>query len=137
MSEDKERAVLIPEHGNGVLRPFPPGVSGNPAGKPKGTKHISTWIQELMNDEEFTVDNFLHGGKQYKGAPIKAIIQVAMYQALAGEKDWADWLAKYGWRETVQHEHTVEIKPILGGLSTGELSANNSDQEAIPSPQEN
>lgn len=27
---------------------FPPGVSGNPAGKPKGTKHFSTLLMEQL-----------------------------------------------------------------------------------------
>src|SRR6202011_3384068 len=28
-----ERPILVPRHGNGALRPFPKGVSGNPGGK--------------------------------------------------------------------------------------------------------
>lgn len=80
---------------------FKPGQSGNPKGITKGTKHISTWIQELMNDEEFEariLDSKV-GLKEYKGAPIKAIIDVAIVKSINGEKAWADWLANNGWKQ--------------------------------------
>lgn len=83
------------------LKSWKPGQSGNPAGKPKGTKHISTWIQEMMNDEEFEamVLDSKNGYKDFKGAPLKAIIQVATRKALSGDKQWADWLANNGWKQ--------------------------------------
>lgn len=49
------------------LKPFPKGVSGNPAGKPKGTEHSKTRLKRLLElvqkkknpitgeDEEFSV----------------------------------------------------------------------------------
>ena len=49
------------------LRPYPKGVSGNPAGKPKGTEHSKTRLKRLLDlvqkkknpitgeEEEFTV----------------------------------------------------------------------------------
>lgn len=49
------------------LKPYPKGVSGNPAGKPKGTEHSKTRLKRLLElvqkkrnpitgeDEEFTV----------------------------------------------------------------------------------
>lgn len=79
---------------------FKPGKSGNPAGKPKGTKHLSTWIQELMNDEEFEA-NLIDAKKgliEYKGAPLKAIITVAITKAVNGDEKAREWLAKYGWK---------------------------------------
>jgi hypothetical protein len=78
---------------------FKPGESGNPKGKPKGAKHISTHIQNLMEDEDFEA-NILDaktGIKEYKGAPVKAIIQVAITKAINGDAKAMDWLAKYGW----------------------------------------
>lgn len=77
-----------------------PGQTGNPAGKPKGTKHISTWIQDLANDEEFEA-NILDAKKgyiEYKGAPLKAIISVAITKAVNGDEKAREWLAKYGWK---------------------------------------
>lgn len=77
------------------LRPWKPGKSGNPAGKPKGTKHLSTHIRELMEDENFTVS--LSNGDKFKGAPIKAIISALIIRALEGDAKAFDALAKYGY----------------------------------------
>lgn len=74
---------------------FKPGQSGNLLGKPKGTKHLSTWIQDLLNDEEFISDNI--DGQEYKGAPIKAIIKVAIKKSIDGDNKWAEWLGKHGY----------------------------------------
>lgn len=74
---------------------FKPGQSGNPAGVPKGTKHLSKWIQDLLNDKEFVSDNL--NGQKYKGAPIGAIIKVAIKKSLDGDSKWAEWLGKHGY----------------------------------------
>lgn len=78
----------------------------------KGSKHISTHIQELLEDKDFTIDNWMNTGKKFDGVPIKAIITVAIYQALQGDKGWAEWLAKYGWGQDIKIQNTVE-NPIL------------------------
>lgn len=65
----------------------------------KGKKHINTWIQEFMEDENFEA-NILDAKKgyvEYKGAPIKAIVGVAITKAVNGDPKAMDWLAKYGW----------------------------------------
>lgn len=96
-----------------------PGESGNPAGKPKGTKHLSTWIQELGEDPEFKVylQDPIQGYVEYKGAPIKAVVEVAWRKAATGDKDAREWLAKHGWKQQV--DVTTNGKdlptPILGG----------------------
>ena len=33
------------------LKSWLPGQSGNPSGKPKGIKNLSTWIREFLEDE--------------------------------------------------------------------------------------
>lgn len=76
---------------------FKPGQSGNPKGVPKGTKQINTWINELLNDEEFTAQ--IQDGyqvKEYKGAPIKAIIGAQIRLATNGDTKAADLLFKHG-----------------------------------------
>lgn len=88
---------MVPQPHGGALKPAKPGEVRNPTGK--SGVHISKHIQDLLNDEDFTVKNFLGGGKEYKGKPIDAIITVAIYQAMSGEKDWAEWLAKHGYTE--------------------------------------
>jgi len=106
------------------LTPWQPGQSGNPAGKPKGYKHISTWIQEMLNDEEFTtwLPDVRDGFKEYKGAPIKAIVRTATIKAASGDKDSREWLAKYGYGQKLEVEHSGEISTAKT-LTDEELNA--------------
>lgn len=103
------------------LKPWQPGESGNPAGKKPGTKHLSTWIQEMMNDETFEIwlTDVRQGFVKYEGVPIKAIVGTAMKKAAAGDKQWADWIANNGWKQQV--DITTNGKdlptPILGGIT--------------------
>lgn len=87
---------------------FKPGESGNLDGKPKGTIHLSTHIQNLLNDQEFSPE--LMDGKEFKGTPLKAIIMTAMKKAHEGDNKWAEWLAKYGYGNKLEIEHSGEIK---------------------------
>lgn len=93
------------------LIPAKPGEIRNPKGKPKGTKHISTWIQEMMNDEGFEtyIQHPTKGYEPYKGAPLKAIIQTALRKAASGDDKAREWLAKYGWGNKVVHEFENSI----------------------------
>lgn len=105
---------------------FKPGESGNPAGKPKGSLHLSTHIQNMLNDEEFTtwLSDARDGFKEYKGAPLKAIIKTAMIQAMSSSKEGAaarEWLAKYGYGQKFELEHTGDV--MTKQLSQEELDA--------------
>jgi hypothetical protein len=82
----------------------------------KGSKHMSTWIQELLNDPEFEA-NVLDPKKgyiEYKGAPMKAIIQVQLLKAVNGDQKAFDLLGKYGYGIKTEVEHT-------GAVATGEF----------------
>lgn len=109
-----------------------PGQSGNPKGKPKGTKHISTWIQEMLNDEDFET-NILDAKKgmiEYKGAPLKAIIGVAMQRAIQdpkGGQQWAEWLAKHGYGNRTVLEVSDPLDKILGKFEIEGDNANETD----------
>lgn len=101
---------------------FKPGIVTNPAGVPKGTKHINTWIQELLEDEGFTM--MIQEGlevKEYKGAPIKAILKAQLNMAL-NSKDQSirikatDLLMKYGWAKKTETDLTSggeSLAPLL------------------------
>jgi hypothetical protein len=93
---------------------FEPGVSGNPAGNHKRTKHLSTWIQDLLNDEEFEAQ-ILEGYKivDFKGAPIKAIIKAQMIKALNGDVKAFESLAKFGYGTKTEVENSGEQKLII------------------------
>ncbi len=99
----------------GAATRFKPGESGNPAGKPKGTKHISTYIQEFMEDDNFTarILDPNAGLKEYTGPAVKAIIQVAVVKAINGDAKAMDWVAKYGWSQKIETEHSGEQKLII------------------------
>lgn len=88
----------------GKATQFKRGQSGNPAGRPKGSKHINTWIQELIEDEKFEARllDLKDGWKDYRGAPIKAIIKAMINEAVAAtdpnvRKAAREQLLKYGW----------------------------------------
>lgn len=92
---------------------FKPGESGNPAGLPKGTKHISTWVQELLNDPDFvaTIQVGLQL-KEYKGAPLKAMIEAQIRLAINGDSKAFDALRKAGWGSSI--DLTSGGEPITG-----------------------
>lgn len=108
-----------------------PGQSGNPKGKPKGAKHLSTWIQELLNDEEFEARllDAKVGYKDYKGAPIKAIIGVAITKAVNGDTRWAEWLAKHGYGTNLNIEGELTIKQSLVQFIGEDGQNNNPDTD--------
>ena len=91
---------------------FKPGQSGNPAGKPKGAKHISTYIQEALTDENFELK--LKDGSIFKGMPMQAIIKTAVAKSMSGDTRAMEWLAKHGYGEKLRIEIDDPIKKILG-----------------------
>lgn len=77
----------------------------------KGSKHLSTHIQDLLNDEEFEifVTDPKVGYKKYEGTPMKAILSVASTKAAAGDQKWADLLFKYGYGTKMEIEHSGAV----------------------------
>lgn len=94
------------------LKPFKKGHDERRGSKPKGTRHISTWIQEMSQDESFQVylQHPTKGYVEFKGAPLKAIIQTALHKAAAGDKDAREWLAKHGWKQQIEFEAEITHK---------------------------
>lgn len=84
---------------NSNLKPFKSGYDPRRGKKPKGSKHLSTLIQEMANDSNFKT--YLQHPKQgyieYKGPAINAIVATALQKAVAGDKDSREWIAKHGW----------------------------------------
>lgn len=94
---------------------FKPGESGNPAGKPKGTKSLSTLIREL-EDEEFDWDLVPIKVKDQArkiGSPWKAIVFTALAQAYSGNVKAMEWLRKAGYGDK------LDVK-VEGGLFSEE-----------------
>lgn len=99
---------------------FKPGESGNPAGKPPGTKHLSTYIQEALTDENFELK--LKDGSILKEMPIKAIIKTAVAKSVSGDTRAMEWLAKHGYGEKLNLEVEDKRTSILErfGIHAGE-----------------
>jgi hypothetical protein len=111
------------------------------AGPIKGTKHVSTWIQELLNDEKFTatVRNGLRT-KRYKGAPLKAMIRAQAILAINGDTRAFDVLLKHGWGKVEPDPMDTPQNPIVFinnvpiGLSPPLSRDDNSADEPSPVP---
>ena len=82
------------------LKPFKGKDDPRNGRKPKGAIHISTHIQNMLNDEDFEMylSHPTKGIEEFKGAPIKAIIKTAAIKAANNDSAAREWLAKYGWK---------------------------------------
>lgn len=104
------------------LKSWKPGQSGNPKGKPKGAKHLSTRIQNMLQDDSFRQK--LDDGSILKGAPVEVILRVLIIKAAEGDLKAFDLLAKYGYgnKLDVTSEGKQLPVPIYGGLSSRTLN---------------
>jgi hypothetical protein len=99
-----------------------PGQSGNPAGPPKGFKHINTWVQELLHDETF--EAMIQEGysvTEYKGAPLPAIIRAQIKKAVAGDTKAYDSLIKSGWAAKSETDITSGGEKLETGLDAARI----------------
>lgn len=110
---------------NHNLKPWKPGRSGNIAGKPKGTKHLSTWIRDMLNDESFVtlIRDHKLGYKEYKGAPMKAILEVLVMKSMQGDLKAFELLCRFGYGNKLDITSLDEKvgMPILAGLSKDKI----------------
>lgn len=108
------------------LIPAKKGEVRNPKGKPKGTIHLSTHIQNMLNDPEFELK--LKDGSLLKGAPIVAIIKTAVAKSVSGDTRAMEWLAKHGYGEKLRLEIDDPRKEILKNYGLGETSAGEAEE---------
>lgn len=80
-------------------------------GKPKGTIHLSTHIQNALNDPDFELK--LKDGSVLKEMPIKAIIKTAIAKSVSGDTRAMEWLAKHGYGDKLILEINDPRKEIL------------------------
>lgn len=81
---------------NDNLKPWQPGQSGNPSGRPKGSKNLKTIIRRVLEDESVydELDNW--GQRSKTRTPIQAIVVSLASKALDGDARAAEILFKYG-----------------------------------------
>ena len=61
----------------GNLKPFKEGESGNPAGRPKGSRNLSTILREMLEEEiEVNIDGKKER-KQFKDVLIRKLLKKA------------------------------------------------------------
>lgn len=114
---------------------FKPGQSGNPAGKPKGRKSLSTMVRDLLENEidwskiplknsdefkaKFNDDGILAG---------EVLVRSALAEAMGkGGSAAREWLRKSGYGDKLQLGGDEDNPaPILGGLN---LHTNDSTEE--------
>jgi hypothetical protein len=76
------------------LKSWQPGVSGNPNGRPKGSRNIKNIIQDLLNDEG-TYKKLPVTAPQSNQTPLEAIIYALMIKSINGDIRASDVLLKY------------------------------------------
>lgn len=81
------------------LIPAKKGEIRNPNGKPKGTRHLSTIIRNIMEDIDWGKTNLKNKDEvqaKYGTKGWDALTYVAVTKAMAGDPKAMDWLAKNG-----------------------------------------
>lgn len=92
---------------------FQPGVSGNPNGRPKGRRSLSTIIREMLEGEDkFFWDEMPQTAKAFHekhgdATPWEVIVYKAVNQASEGDQQAREWLRKAGYGDQ------LDITPVL------------------------
>lgn len=76
------------------LKPWSPGVSGNPYGRPKGTRSVKKIILDLLNNPE-TYKLLPKNTLRDTQTPLEAIICSLMVKSIDGDVRASDVLLKY------------------------------------------
>jgi hypothetical protein len=101
---------------NENLTPWKKGQSGNPKGKPKGTRHLGTIIRDMLDDPKFA---YQVKGVEVRGNAAEAMVATLIIKAIQGDIRAFDTLAKYGYgtKLDLTSDNKPIPMPILGGLS--------------------
>jgi len=112
------------------LKPWRPGVSGNPKGRPKGSRSWSKVVNELLNDEKLLEQLDKHDMISVNKSPkcnnaieLISIAQVA--RAINGDYKAAEWLRKVQYDYELTHAAydniPVALVRFIGDDSDDEL----------------
>lgn len=97
---------------------FKPGQSGNPKGRPKGSKSLATIVRELENED---FDWSLVPIKQKElaakiGSPWKAIVYTAIAKSFSGDTKAMEWLRKSGYGDKLDilsGGERIQSQPVI------------------------
>lgn len=83
------------------LKPFEPGQSGNPDGRPKGIQNWSTIVRELLEDTNLAEKLLNKKPGWWDALPNKnagnAVVTAMIINAMGGDTKAATWLRKTGY----------------------------------------
>lgn len=119
------------------LIPAKKGEVRNPKGKPKGTKHLSTIIQELQDEVDWdltTLKSKDELSKKYGKNGMKALVYVAYSKAMSGDVKAMEWMAKHGYGERLKLEIDDPRKAILDKYGLGVDSAGKTEEAERTAP---
>jgi hypothetical protein len=99
---------------NENLVPFKKGYDPRRGSKRKGSRHLSSIIRDMASDPKFSaaLKDASTGAISFEGAPIHAIVGVALLRAVHGDRDARDWIAKYGWWKLPPEPDPILPNPI-------------------------
>ena len=115
MSDPKKFAAgSDPDYEVGYARPpketqFKPAQSGNPRGRPKGTKNLKTDLQEELREQVVVRE----GERSRKVSKQRAFLMALMAKSLKGDVRAANTLLSMIWRLTDTGEGAPEIEEPL------------------------
>lgn len=96
-------------------KPFPKGVSGNPAGRPPGSHALDTMVRRILEGDEKLPPAIAKSIRAAVGAdkkPLQATIIAGLLQALQGDEKWARLLWERGYGKVADKIEGDPDKPI-------------------------
>lgn len=92
----------------GNLKSWQSGQSGNPKGRPKGSRNFKTIIRDMLHDSS-TWELLPKDAVKTKGTPLEAIICTLTAKAIQGDIRAADVLLKYAVDRDEIYEESTSI----------------------------
>ena len=89
------------------LKSWQPGLSGNPKGRPKGSRNIKKVIQDLLNDKDLASRLSLRMPRDTE-TPLEAIVHTLVTKAIRGDVRASEVLLK--------HSVDKDMLPTEGGF---------------------
>lgn len=143
----RKRLPVHLDPSQGEKTQFKKGQSGNPAGRKKGQRLLSTEIQRMMDDPKF-IERLSAGIKQrtgidpaldpeFQGTPMKAIITVALIESMNPNihpdtrNKARTWVGKFGYGtkiDVTSEGERVAVAPLI--IST--IKPRDLDDDSIP-----
>ena len=102
-----------PKHSAGYKKPpkagqFKPGTSGNPKGRPKGTKNLATDLQEELSAKIIVRE----GNKEQKISKQRALVKTIFAKALKGDNSAMNTFLRLIDRTNFEMEEEPELSTV-------------------------